>query len=125
MLMIALGAIPGKAQALSTAVYDKLLHFLAYALLSSLVYSGLEGRPARRALRTVAIVGALGALDEMVQALMPYREANWIDWKVDMMAAVSSVLLLMLLFHFYSVLNARTAEPEPLEASVARADRSE
>jgi len=106
VLMVLVGAIPGKAEALSAAVYDKLLHFSAYAVLSGLLYAGLSGRPVPRALRTVIIAGALGALDEAIQSVMPYRHANWDDWRVDMLAALSCVALLIVLHPWYSQLDA-------------------
>lgn len=124
-LMVAVGAVPGKAQALSAAVYDKLLHFAAYALLSGLVYGALSGRPAVRALRTLVVVGALGALDEAIQGLMPYRDANWMDWNFDMMAALTCVALLIMLHPLYSLLTSRTIEPETGIASAAQPDLPE
>jgi len=96
-LMVGIGALPGKAQALSNMVYDKLLHFIAYGLLTGLLYLGMRGRPLSRALRTVLAVALLGAADEALQAAMPYRQANWMDWKFDMLASLSCVLVLFLL----------------------------
>lgn len=111
VLMLSIGAIPGKAEALSAAVYDKFLHFAAYTVLSGLVYRGLGGRravgPVMRAAGTLAVTGALGAMDEALQALLPYRDANWADWNVDMMAALFCVALLIALNALYGTLLAR------------------
>ena len=95
--MVAIGAVPGTADALSAVFYDKLLHFTAYALISTLVYAGLRGTPAVRALCTLAFIFVLGSIDETIQLLLPYRSPNWLDWKFDMLAALTCVGLLMLL----------------------------
>src|SRR5687768_325302 len=84
LLMIAAGAVPGKAEAASALVGDKLLHVLAYALLTGLVFGALRGRPVSRGVRAVLAVAMLGAVDESIQALLPYRHANWADWKFDL-----------------------------------------
>lgn len=107
-LMLAFGAIPGKAQALTAAMHDKLLHFLVYGLLSALVYRGLTMHLAMRCAGTLLVIAALGALDEAVQALLPYRQASWLDWTVDMMAALTCVVLLSL----HSALAQRSTIPE-------------
>ncbi|HEY4542434.1 MAG TPA: VanZ family protein [Noviherbaspirillum sp.] len=86
--MLVIGSIPGKAEAASAAVPDKLLHLVAYSLLSALVYGAMAGKPLLRALRTLVIVAVLGALDEGLQSLLPYRNAGWDDWRVDVIAAL-------------------------------------
>lgn len=96
-LMVAIGAIPGEATALSAMVPDKLLHFTAYACLSGLIYGGLAGGMASRALRALLLIALLGGLDEAIQSFMPYRSADLADWAFDMLAALSGVLLLPLL----------------------------
>lgn len=93
-VLILVGAIPGKAEALSAVFYDKVLHFVAYASLSALVYGAIPGTPTVRAIRTLLIIGTLGAADEAIQSLLPYRSANAVDWVVDMIAAVASVSIL-------------------------------
>lgn len=125
ILMVLVGAVPGKAEALSAAVYDKLLHFSAYAVLSGLVYCGLSGRPVPRALRTLIVAGALGALDEAIQSFMPYRHANWADWRVDMLAALSCVVILILLHPWYSQLDAWLAEGGVGVTSAASPERND
>lgn len=125
ILMVVLGAIPGEAHALSEAVHDKLLHFLAYTVLSALIYASFTGQPATRAFRTVIIVGSLGALDEAIQALMPYRDANWMDWRADMMASLSSVTLLAFLHVLYSQLAAQTTKTPKETTPAVRPDPRE
>ncbi len=123
--MVVFGAVPGKASALSNAVYDKLLHFLAYAVLSSLLYLGFTGRPTTRALRTLVAAGTLGAMDEAIQMLMPYRDANWMDWKFDMIAALSCVTLLLFLHLLYSRLTGEAAQVRDEMAVAARTKGTE
>jgi VanZ family protein len=48
-------------------------------------------------LRTVTMIGFLGALDEAIQSFMPYRHADMSDWAFDMLAATVSVTALLLL----------------------------
>ncbi|WP_460841447.1 VanZ family protein [Noviherbaspirillum agri] len=109
VLMILIGSVPGEAEALSAVVYDKFLHFAAYAVLSGLLYVGLRGSPGSRALQTLVVTGLLGGLDEAIQSFMPYRHANWADWQVDMLAALSCVAMLILLHPLYLQLAARLA----------------
>lgn len=110
VLMVILGAIPGEAHALSEAVHDKLLHFLAYTVLSALIYASFTGQPAARAFRTLITIASLGALDEAIQSLMPYRDANWMDWKADMMASLSIVTVLAFLHVLYSQMVTQTTK---------------
>lgn len=97
VLMLAIGAVPGNAKAASAVINDKILHFVAYASLSGLIYGGLTGRPLSRALRTLLVIGLLGGLDETIQSFMPYRSADWADWEFDTLAALSCVVVLALL----------------------------
>lgn len=109
-LMIGIGALPGKADALSAVVYDKLLHFCAYAALSLLVFYGFTGELLNRALWTPPTIGVLGGIDESIQMLMPYRHAGLDDSAVDMLAAAACVGLLCLLHASESGAAARHAE---------------
>jgi VanZ family protein len=97
LLMVLVGAIPGKAEALSAVVYDKLLHFVAYSLLSALICASLPGNRTGRSWRTLLAIAALGALDEGVQGLLPYREASLLDWQVDVLAALFTVTVMSVL----------------------------
>ena len=91
--MIAIGSIPGKAEALSAATHDKFLHFCAYFILSVLLYAGLAGAPLRRMLGTLLFIGILGLADETIQYFLPYRNSDTMDWLFNMMAASLSVAL--------------------------------
>lgn len=95
--MVAIGSLPGEAMALSARIDDKLMHFLAYSFLSGLIFVGLHGSLFGRAMRALLLIGLLGAMDEALQSLMPYRDANLIDWAFDMLAAITSISAAVLL----------------------------
>ncbi|HVL74572.1 MAG TPA: VanZ family protein, partial [Noviherbaspirillum sp.] len=92
--MIVLGSIPGQAESLSEVVHDKMLHFVAYGVLSVLVYGAVRGRLWVRGIGTIAVVGLLGAIDEGIQSFLPYRQASWADWQVDLIAALLTVTVM-------------------------------
>jgi VanZ family protein len=96
-LMVAVGSIPGEANALSAAFGDKLLHFCAYSFLSVLIFTGSPGRPWSRAGRTLLLIALLGTADEAIQGMMPYRTADFADWAWDMLAATWSIASLLAL----------------------------
>lgn len=101
--LIVIGSIPGKAETASEIVSDKWLHFCAYAILTALVFgairqrAGWRGSGWLRVVITVLIVALLGALDEAIQTRFPYRNASWLDWQVDVMAAIVTATVLTLL----------------------------
>jgi VanZ family protein len=93
LLMVVIGSIPGKAEALSAVTHDKFLHFCAYSILSMLLYIGLGGAPLRRAVGTLFVIGALGLADETIQYFLPYRNSDASDWLFNMLAASLSAAL--------------------------------
>ncbi len=83
-------------------VNDKVLHFLAYGLLSGLLFLAMWiSRPKMRYLPLIvlAIVMAYGAFDELTQ---PYfgRDCELGDWLADSAAGVVAVTILGLIRHF-------------------------
>ncbi|MFZ6750056.1 VanZ family protein [Undibacterium sp. Ren11W] len=109
-VMVAIGAIPGEATALSARIPDKLLHFVAYSFLTGCIFGSLVGSLWSRSWRSIVYVGMLGALDENIQRFMPYRSCDIADWAFDILAATVSVLILTLI---HKVLNPAPA-PEKL-----------
>lgn len=91
-LMIALGAIPGQADALSARFGDKTLHLIAYVVLSILCYHSWITSKQRRVILTIAVIALLGLIDESIQATLPYRTASVIDWCFDLLAVLIVVL---------------------------------
>lgn len=96
VVMVLVGTIPGYAKALSDATDDKLLHFCAYGVMSWLIFNGVRGVMLSRALRTLLLLAALGALDETIQSFIPYRTASVLDWYADMLAGLICVTVLVL-----------------------------
>ncbi len=87
---IAVGLIP--------VPWDKLVHFVLFALLAML--AGLSGGLLRWQGRTVlllAFFGAVlvGALDEWHQVYLPGRSAGWDDFAADVLAALVGVGVLV------------------------------
>ncbi len=99
--MIALGSVPGQAQALSDRYGDKLLHTLAYGFMTLLCHRALLAPPRLRLLVTIAAIALLGLLDESLQSLLPYRNASASDWCFDIGAATIVAALLALHAHFF------------------------
>ena len=78
------GAVQPAAAALVVEPWDKLAHFAVYAALTVLFWIGVGGRAP---LLVIALVIAVGALDELHQATVPGRTADVIDFLVDALAA--------------------------------------
>jgi VanZ family protein len=73
---------------------DKLLHTLAYSVMSALYFHAYRGSKLARSSYTLATIALLGALDETVQSFLPYRNASLADWCFDVASALLIVLLL-------------------------------
>lgn len=73
--------------------YDKFAHFGLFFMLASLFSLALAGR---RPLMVVALVTALGVLDEWRQGYLPGRSMNGADALTDFAAVVCAVGLLSL-----------------------------
>lgn len=89
LAMLGWAAIPGQEQQVFGHTSDKLLHFGAYGVIACALYRGEPGMAWRRAVRTVALVALLGALDEAVQLLQAHRTPDWTDWVTDLLAGVT------------------------------------
>ena len=88
IVMLVLGAVPGNADALSDRFGDKPLHLLAYSCMAALCFQSLRGRRLTQSLTSLLIIALLGLIDELVQSLLPYRNASLIDWCFDIAAAI-------------------------------------
>lgn len=94
-LMVTAGAVPGRAALMSAQLGDKLLHVLAYAVLTLLCFAAVSAPPLHRAAVTLGGIALLGLADEAIQSLLPYRNASIVDWCFDIgTAALVSLLLL-------------------------------
>jgi VanZ family protein len=83
-------------------VSDKVIHFLAYGLLTGLFFLALwVSRPNMRwmAVVVLGIIVAYGAFDELTQPLF-HRDCEFGDWLADSAGAVVAVSVLGLIRHF-------------------------
>lgn len=88
LMILVLGSIPGARQEIGNVASGLILHSLAYAGLAFLIFTGGKGNPAQRAVKAVLSIALMGALDEMVQSMFPYRHGAVADWLIDCNAAV-------------------------------------
>lgn len=93
-LILAIGSIPGARADLGQLASGLVLHALAYGAIAFLLYTGSAGSRRQRAARAVLTVMAMGAADELLQSLLPYRVGTLLDWVVDSSAALVCASLL-------------------------------
>lgn len=92
--ILVMGSIPGARAEIGHYASGVVLHSLAYAILTFLVFTGSNGSTRSRALKAVLTVALMGAGDELLQSLFPYRGAALADWLVDCSAAIVTATLL-------------------------------
>jgi len=92
--ILAMGSIPGARAEIGQFASGIVLHSLAYAVLTFLVFTGSTGSARRRALKSVLTVALMGAGDELLQSFFPYRGAAVSDWLVDCNASIITSALL-------------------------------
>lgn len=96
--ILVVGSIPGARAEIGHVATGSVLHSIAYAFLTFLVFTGSNGNAWTRALKAVLTVALMGAGDEFVQSFFPYRGAAVSDWLVDCGASlVTSAVLWALL----------------------------
>lgn len=81
---------------------DKILHFFAYFVLSVLLFGGLPYHVLSRMITTFFIASGLGALDELLQFLVPTRDPSFDDWLVDCFGSMIAVVFLGILVSIFS-----------------------
>jgi len=106
LLILILGSIPGARQDIGEVASGVILHSLAYAGLTFLIFTGGSGTPSQRAGKAVLTIAAMGALDECVQSFFPYRHAPLSDWLVDCTAAMLTAAVMWALWSRYRTLPA-------------------
>ena len=94
ILILIAGSIPGARAEIGHVASGIILHSIAYATLTFLLFTGTSGSRTVRAVRSVLIVAAMGAADECVQSMFPYRTAALGDWAVDVCASMVTATLL-------------------------------
>ncbi|MRX09428.1 hypothetical protein GJ697_16425 [Pseudoduganella sp. FT25W] len=106
LLILILGSIPGARQDIGEVASGVILHSLAYAGLTFLIFTGGSGTPSQRAGKAVLTIAAMGALDECVQSFFPYRHGAVSDWLVDCTAAMLTAAVMWALWSRYRTLPA-------------------
>jgi VanZ family protein len=81
---------------------DKVAHFLVFGVMVFVVYHALsfelaEWKRARLIVASVVVASALGALLELVQYTIPYRDAEFLDWVADTLGALLAAGILRLI----------------------------
>jgi hypothetical protein len=71
--------------------WDKVVHAAYFAAIAALLWIGMGGR---RPWAVIAIAAAVGGADELHQAYLPGREADWLDFATDAGAAALAIALL-------------------------------
>lgn len=100
-------SFPSPEPAVEWLLYDKLLHFLAYAVLGILffrAYSTLNFGDRRFPVIFLSILssGLYGVSDEIHQYFVPFRDADLLDLVADFVGSVCGVLVFSALIHLYS-----------------------
>ena len=94
--IIVTGSIPGARAGVGHYASGVVLHSLAYATLALLWFTASRGSAASRSLAAVLAVAVMGAIDELVQSMFPFRGANVGDWLVDCSSAIVTCAILWL-----------------------------
>jgi VanZ family protein len=82
-----LGAKPG-AGSLFPPPWDKAAHLVVYSSIAALLWGATAGR---MRVAVVLVVIAIGALDELHQAALPGRSADWMDFLTDTCAVTVTI----------------------------------
>lgn len=106
--ILVLGSLPGAREDIGRLASGAVLHSLAYAVLGALIFIGGKGQAWRRAVGAVLKVAVMGAMDECVQGLFPYRTAAIGDWMVDVFAGT---MVSVILWKAWPQLLRHAAEP--------------
>lgn len=93
-VILVLGSIPGARTEVGNLASGVVLHSVAYSVITILLYTGTAGTRGYRLVRTVLTVAAMGAVDELVQTLLPYRHGAVLDWLIDCAASLATASML-------------------------------
>jgi VanZ family protein len=93
LAVVVLGSIPGAREEIGHVASGLVLHFTTYACIAFLLAAGAAGNATAKAVKAFFLVAAMGALDECVQATLPYRDGAVEDWIIDVSAALTVALL--------------------------------
>lgn len=93
-IIVMIGSIPGARAEIGTFASGVVLHSIAYSVLTFLLFTGYAGTRTERAVKAILTVAGMGAIDELVQTLLPYRHGAVLDWMVDCTSALITAFLL-------------------------------
>jgi VanZ family protein len=88
LAIVIAGSVPGARADIGQYAPGVVLHSCAYSVLALLWFTASRGSAASRSAATVLAIALMGAIDESVQSLFPYRGAAVGDWLVDCSAAL-------------------------------------
>lgn len=94
LAVLVFGSIPGARTEIGNFASGLVLHLLTYGLITFLLFIGSKGGASAKMVKSLLIVAAMGAVDECIQSLLPYRTASFTDWLVDINAAMFTAFFL-------------------------------
>jgi VanZ family protein len=95
LVILLFGSIPGARTEIGNMAPGILLHATAYSLIAYLLFTGCRYLDRTNASRVIVGVAAMGAVDEVIQAFLPYRTGAIMDWLVDVIAGSLTVLVIL------------------------------
>ena len=98
LLILIVGSIPGARQEIGEYAPGSVLHALAYAGLTVLLFLGRGKTVAERSLGAVIVATAMGAGDEFLQSFLPYRGASVLDWGIDIAASLVAAAAMVVIY---------------------------
>ena len=97
LAILVAGSIPGARAEIGQYAPGVFLHSTAYSVLALLWFTASRGSAASRTVATVLAIAVMGAIDELVQSMFPYRGADVRDWMVDCSSAVITCAILWMI----------------------------
>lgn len=94
LAVLLLGSVPGARAEIGMVAPGLLLHTAAYSLITFLLFTGTRSSSLPAARNTFLIVASMAALDELVQAMLPYRTGAVSDWLIDVNAAFVALIIM-------------------------------
>ncbi len=114
-LLLMIGTHVPSPAAGSPIIWDKLVHWAAYAglaVLLALVVQSRYGLNLRRYTVICLIAGGYGAIDELAQLPIPGRSADFQDWVADLLGVASGLILFRGVSTLISFRSPRSIRPQ-------------
>ena len=94
LAVLVFGAIPGVRAELGIVAPGIVLHTVTYSLITFLLYSACVPGSLPNAAKIFVLVLIMGAVDELIQMLLPYRRGAILDWLVDTNACLITLFVM-------------------------------